>query len=87
MVDAGELLAERHAVGAACAVAAEQAPGVARVDDRRVISGIIVALQSGGRWFDVPADYGPRKTLYNCFVRWSAQGVWQTVFEALAPSA
>jgi transposase len=58
--------------------------GVPRVDDRRVISGIVVALQSGGRWIDVPAEYGPRKTLYNRFVRWSAQGVWQTVFETLA---
>ena len=42
--------------------------GVARVDDRRVISGIIVALQSGGRWIDVPAEQGPRKTLYIRFV-------------------
>ena len=58
--------------------------GVARVDDRRVISGIIVALQSGGRWIDVPAEYGPRKTLYNRFVRWSAKGVWQQVFATLA---
>jgi transposase len=58
--------------------------GVPRVDDRRVISGIVVALQSGGRWIDVPAEYGPRKTLYNRFVRWSAKGVWQRVFETLA---
>lgn len=58
--------------------------GVPRVDDRRVISGIIVALQSGGRWIDVPAEYGPRKTLYNRFVRWSAKGVWQALFETLA---
>jgi transposase len=58
--------------------------GVARVDDRRVISGIIVALQSGGRWIDVPTEYGPRKTLYNRFVRWSAKGVWQELFQALA---
>ena len=58
--------------------------GVPRVDDRRVISGIVVALQSGGRWIDVPTEYGPRKTLYNRFVRWSAQGVWQVVFETLA---
>ncbi len=58
--------------------------GVPRVDDRRVISGIVVALQSGGRWIDLPAEYGPRKTLYNRFVRWSAQGVRQTVFETLA---
>jgi transposase len=58
--------------------------GVARVDDRRVISGIVVALQSGGRWIDVPAEYGPRKTLYNRFVRWSEKGVWQDVFTTLA---
>jgi len=58
--------------------------GVPRVDDRRVISGIIVALQSGGRWIDVPAEYGPRKTLYNRFIRWSAKGVWQELFETLA---
>jgi transposase len=58
--------------------------GVPQVDDRRVISGIIAALQSGGRWIDVPAEYGPRKTLYNRFVRWSAQGVWQGLFKALA---
>ena len=59
-------------------------PNKPRVDDRRVISGIVVALQSGGRWIDVPAEYGPRKTLYNRFVRWSAKGVWQQVFTTLA---
>ena len=58
--------------------------GVPRVDDRRVISGIIHVLRSGGRWIDAPACYGPRKTLYNRFVRWSAKGVWQEVFTALA---
>ena len=30
-------------------------PGVARVDDYRVISGIIQALRSGCRWKDAPA--------------------------------
>lgn len=58
--------------------------GVARVDDRRVISGIIHVMKSGGRWVDAPARYGPRKTLYNRFVRWAAKGVWQDVFVALA---
>ena len=42
--------------------------GVARVDDRRVISGIIHVMKPGGRWIDAPACYGPRKTLYNRFV-------------------
>ena len=44
--------------------------GKPRVDDRRVISGIVHVLKSGGRWVDAPAAYGPRKTLYNRFVRW-----------------
>ena len=60
--------------------------GVARVDDRRVISGIIHVLKSGCRWKDAPACYGPRKTLYNRFVRWAAKGVWEGVFTRLAAS-
>ncbi len=58
--------------------------GVARADDRRVVSGIIHVVRSGGRWVDAPASYGPRKTLYNRFVRWAAKGVWQDLFTALA---
>jgi transposase len=59
--------------------------GKERVDDRRVISGIIHVLKSGGRWADVPTEvYGPKKTLYNRFVRWAAKGVWTDLFEALA---
>ena len=58
--------------------------GKPRVDDRRVISGIIHVLKSGGRWVDAPAVYGPRKTLYNRFVRWAAKGVWSAMFHALA---
>jgi transposase len=60
--------------------------GVARVDDRRVISGIVHVLKSGGRWADAPEIYGPRKTLYNRFVRWAAKGVWTDIFHALASS-
>lgn len=58
--------------------------GKPRVDDLRVISGIVHVLKSGGRWVDAPAVYGPRKTLYNRFVRWAAKGVWTEMFHALA---
>ncbi|ESX09691.1 transposase [Mesorhizobium sp. LSJC265A00] len=58
--------------------------GKPRVDDRRVISGIIHVVKSGGRWVDAPSVYGPRKTLYNRFQRWSAKGVWSAIFHALA---
>jgi transposase len=36
--------------------------GKPRVDDRRVISGIVHVLKSGGRWIDAPDVYGPHKT-------------------------
>lgn len=58
--------------------------GKPRVDDRRVISGIVHVLKSGGRWADAPPVYGPRKTLCNRFVRWAAKGVWEDIFHALA---
>lgn len=48
--------------------------GKPRVDDRRVISGIIHVPKSGCRWKDAPDAYGPHKTLYNRFVRWAARG-------------
>jgi transposase len=58
-------------------------PGARRVDDRRVISGILHVLKVGCRWCDCPADYGPSTTVYNrstgglgegsgsgCWTRW-----------------
>ena len=58
--------------------------GMKRVDDRRILSGIVHVLKSGGRWGDAPKEYGPKKTLYNRFVRWSARRIWQDIFAALA---
>ena len=61
--------------------------GVPRVDDRRVLSGIIHVLRNGLQWRDAPKDYGPHKTLYNRFVRWSRLGVFNRIFAELAGKA
>jgi transposase len=58
--------------------------GISRVDDRRVLSGIIYVIRNGLQWRDAPATYGPHKTLYNRFVRWSRMGVFDRIFAALA---
>src|SRR3954451_23246961 len=63
------------------------AHGIARVDDRRVISGIVYVIRNGLQWKDAPRAYGPHKTLYNRFARWSRRGVFQSVFAALAGEA
>lgn len=58
--------------------------GVPRVDDLRVVGGIIHVIRNGLRWRDAPDVYGPHKTLYNRFVRWLRMGVFDRIFAALA---
>ena len=61
--------------------------GIARVDDRRVISGVIFVIRNGLRLRDAPREYGPHKTIYNRFVRWSRLGVFNKIFAELACKA
>jgi putative transposase len=61
--------------------------GIARVDDRRVLSGIIFVIRNGLRWRDAPKDYGPHKTIYNRFIRWSRLGVFNKILAELAGKA
>jgi len=58
--------------------------GVPRVDDRRVLSGILFVIRNGLRWRDTPAGYGPHKTIYNRFIRWSRLGVFNRILAELA---
>ena len=58
--------------------------GVPRVDDHRVVSGIVFVIRNGLRWRDAPKEYGPHKTLYNRFMRWSRMGVFDRIFANLA---
>ena len=52
-----------------------------------MLSGIVFVNRNGLRWRDAPSDYGPHKTLYNRFVRWSRMGVFSRIFAALAGEA
>ena len=58
--------------------------GVPRVDDRRVLSGILFVIRNGLRWRDAPPGYGPHKTIYNRFIRWSRLGVFNRILAELA---
>ena len=58
--------------------------GKPRVDDRRVLSGIIFINRNGLRWCDAPKEYGPPKTLYNRWKRWGDMGVFARMMEGLA---
>lgn len=58
--------------------------GIPRVDDRRILSGILFVIRNGVRWRDAPREYGPHKTIYNRFIRWSRLGVFNRIFAELA---
>ncbi|SCB23636.1 Transposase [Rhizobium miluonense] len=60
------------------------AHGVSRVDERRVVSGIVYVIRNGLQWKDAPKEYGPHKTLYNRFIRWSRLSVFDRILAALA---
>ena len=61
--------------------------GKPRVDDRRVLSGIIFINRNGLRWRDAPKEYGPAKTLYNRWKRWSDRGGFAHMMHGLAAEA
>ena len=58
--------------------------GVPRVDDRRVINGILWRFRSGATWAEIPERYGPPTTCYNRFVRWRKAGVWDRLLAAVS---
>ena len=58
--------------------------GKQRVDDNLVLSGIIFVLRTGCRWRDAPDVYGPHKTLYTRWRRWSKKGLFIGVLAHLA---
>ena len=58
--------------------------GRPRVDDHNVLSGIIFVNRNALRWRDAPREYGPDKTLYNRWKRWSDMGVFRRLMDGLS---
>ncbi len=58
--------------------------GVPRVDDRRVLNGILWRFRTGSPWRAIPERYGPSTTGYNRFIRWRRAGVWDRLLEAVS---
>lgn len=57
--------------------------GKPRVDDRHVLIGIIFINCNDLRCCDAPAEYGPYKTLYNRWKRWSDKGIFASMMLGL----
>jgi transposase len=52
-------------------------------DHRTVLSGIVWILRTGAPWRDLPACFGPYKTVSSRFYRWRKAGIWQRILERL----
>ena len=48
-----------------------------------MIDGILWILSDGGRWRNLPAKFGPWKTVYERFRRWSQGGLWDEILDEL----
>lgn len=56
--------------------------GIARVDDRRVLNGILWRLRTGRSWAAIPDRYAPAATCHARFIRWRDTGIWARIVEA-----
>ncbi len=52
-------------------------------DHRVVIDGIFHRTRAGCPWRDLPERFGNWKTVYNRHRRWSGDGTWEKILDAL----
>ncbi|WDO10797.1 IS5 family transposase (plasmid) [Streptomyces murinus] len=65
----------------------ESLRGRKRLDDRRVLNGIVWKFRTGTAWRDVPERYGPWATLHTRFRRWAADGTFDRMLRAAQAGA
>jgi len=52
-------------------------------DNRVMLNGIIYWLNTGIPWRDLPERFGPWKSVYTRFSRWTKQGIFEQLLKAL----
>jgi transposase len=58
-------------------------PGHPWSPHRPIINGILWRLRAGTPWADIPARYGPWKTVYDRYTWWRRDGTWERILRAL----
>jgi transposase len=61
--------------------------GVTAKDNRLFVEGVLYRYRAGIPWRDLPARFGDFRVVHLRHIRWSRQGVWQKIFEALSAQA
>ena len=55
-----------------------------KIGDREFINAVLYRAKTGIPWRDLPVRFGPWKSVFNRFNRWSKAGVWEVMFAALS---
>jgi transposase len=76
-------LDERQWGKIAAVLAAERRAGRPPKDNRNFIEAVLWWRRTGVPWRDLPDEFGPWKTVFNRFDRWSKAGRWSRLFHAL----
>lgn len=62
----------------------ERSPGTSGRDNRRFVEAVLWIVRTGAPWRDLPEEFGAWNSVFRRFSRWSAKGVWQRIFAAMA---
>lgn len=53
-------------------------------DHRLILAGMLWIVQTGSSWRDLPASFGPWRTIHGRYQRWRAAGLWQRILDSFA---
>ena len=65
----------------------EDTVGVTAGDNRLFVEAVLYRYRAGIPWRDLPERFGDWKNVHRRHSRWSASGVWENLFKALAVDA
>ncbi|MEM2510022.1 MAG: transposase [Candidatus Methanomethylicia archaeon] len=57
--------------------------GRSRVDDRRVLNGILYVLTTGCSWMYMPSKYGHYLTAFRRLKKWMEINVWKHILDTI----
>ena len=64
-------------------LSSERGRGRPSQNDRMFVEAVLWWQRTGVPWRDLPSDFGPWKTVFNRFDRWSCNGKWQRLHKVL----
>jgi putative transposase len=76
-------LSDRQWARIAAFLEADYTVGEPGKDDRNFVEAVLWWRRTGVPWRDLPAEFGPWQTVFNRFDRWSKNGKWNRLFDAL----